>query len=262
MITKENKCIIKPVTIYSDNQTLAMHLSGNESAVIDKAGDIKLDTNKIRQDFSVYDVNPEEEVFRVEVLSSQKKIMIEDTIFNPLREVYEVNEYYLADDSLYSYAVGENRSLLASYGVYSDVVNRGFTKARVKTYLLAELPTEIVARINRDFAELSNANFDFNQSMVAETSYPLLDKIIKILEKNPDLALEISAHTDNIGSFEYNMQLSQNRAQSIVDYLVSRGISKQRLVAKGYGKSRPISSNNTEDGRMKNRRVEFIILNK
>jgi OOP family OmpA-OmpF porin len=132
----------------------------------------------------------------------------------------------------------------------------------VKTYLVAELPTEIVAKINRDFAGLSDANFDFNQSTVAETSHPLLDKIVKILDENPDLAMEISAHTDNIGSFEYNMQLSQTRAQSIVDYLVSKGIEKQRLVSKGYGESRPITLNNTEDGRMKNRRVEFIILNK
>jgi OmpA-OmpF porin, OOP family len=82
------------------------------------------------------------------------------------------------------------------------------------------------------------------------------------MKENPDLAMEISAHTDNIGSFEYNMQLSQSRAQSIVDYLVLKGIDKQRLVAKGYGESRPISSNNTEDGRLKNRRVEFVILNK
>jgi len=82
------------------------------------------------------------------------------------------------------------------------------------------------------------------------------------MEENPELAMEISAHTDDIGSFEYNMQLSQARAQSIVDYLVSKGIEERRLVAKGYGEAKPISSNNTEEGRMKNRRVEFTILNK
>ncbi len=259
---KEKKCIIKPVKIVSDNQALAMYLTGIKSAIINEPAVESVDTGRVRQNFSLYEVNPEEEVFRVEVLSSEKKIMLNDTIFNPIKEVYEIKEYYLADDSLYSYTVGENISLLPTYKVYNDVVNRGFTKARVKTYLLAELPTEIVARINRDFAELSDANFDFDKSMVAETSYSLLDKIVKIMKENPDLAMEISAHTDNIGSFEYNLQLSQARAQSIVDCLVSKGIEKQRLVAKGYGESRPISSNNTEDGRMKNRRVEFIILNK
>jgi len=259
---KETRCIVKPVAIVSDNQKLAMYLAGIKSVIINEPEAERSDTNRIRQDFSVFDVNPEEEVFRVEVLSSEKKIMLDDKIFDPLKEAYEIKEFYLAYDSLYSYTVGENKSLLPSYKVYNDVVKMGFNKARVKTYLVAELPTEIVARINRDFAELSDANFDFNQSMVAETSYHLLDKIVKILKENPDLAMEISAHTDNIGSFEYNMQLSQARAQSIVNYLVSKGIEKQRLVGKGYGESRPITSNNTEDGRMKNRRVEFIILNK
>jgi outer membrane protein OmpA-like peptidoglycan-associated protein len=79
--------------------------------------------------------------------------------------------------------------------------------------------------------------------------------------ENPDLVMEIAAHTDNTGSFEFNMRLSQERAQSIVNYLVLKGIDKIRLVSKGYGESRPISSNSTEDGRMNNRRVEFIILN-
>ena len=259
---KEKRCIIKPVTIVSDNQALAKYLSGIKSVVPDSTGLLTSDTSKIRQDYSVYDVNTEEEVFRVEVLSSEKKITLKDTIFDPLREIYEIKEFYLADDSLYSYTVGESNSLPATYSVYNDVVNRGFTRARVKTYILAELPTDIVAKINRDFAELADANFDFDQYLVSETSYPLLDKIAKIMEENPDLAMEISAHTDDLGSFDYNIQLSQARAQSIVDYLVSKGIDKQRLVAKGYGESRPISSNNTDEGRMRNRRVEFIILNK
>ncbi len=145
--------------------------------------------------------------------------------------------------------------------VSRDVMNSGFTGARVKTYLLAELPDEIVDRVSRDFAELSNANFDFNQSGIAETSYPLLDMIVKIMEENPELAMEIAVHTDNTGSAAYNMQLSQTRAQKIVDYLVSKKIEKERLVARGYGESRPISPSNTEEGRVKNRRLEFIFLN-
>lgn len=258
---RETKCVLKRIKIVSDNQALATYMAGIKSTTVVEAGDVRKDTTKITQDFSVFDVNPEEEVYRVEVFSSEKKIMLKDSIFNPLRDIYEIKEYYLSKDSIYSYTVGENNSLLSSYGVYNDVVKRGFTSAKVKTYMLAELPTEIVAWINRDFAELADANFDFNQSQVSETSYPILDKIVEILMENPDLAMEIAAHTDDIGSFEYNMQLSQSRAQSIVDYLVYKGISKQRLVGKGYGESRPISPNSTEEGRMKNRRVEFIILN-
>ena len=80
------------------------------------------------------------------------------------------------------------------------------------------------------------------------------------MKRYPDLSMEIAAHTDNMGSFEYNMNLSQRRAQSMVDYLVERGIAAERLIGKGYGESRPIASNTTEEGKMLNRRVEFIIL--
>jgi outer membrane protein OmpA-like peptidoglycan-associated protein len=258
---KETRCVIKPVTIVRDNQALAMHLNGVESPIITESESMKRDSGEISQDFSVYDVNTEEEVFRVEVLSSETKILLDNTLFDPLREEYEIKEFFLSDDSLYSYTVGEHNSLLATYKVYSDVVEKGFTTAKVKTYVLAELPTEVIAKINRDFAELADANFEFNHSEVSENSYPVLDRVAKIMVENPDLVMEIAAHTDNTGSFEFNMRLSQERAQSIVNYLVLKGIDKIRLVSKGYGESRPISSNSTEDGRMNNRRVEFIILN-
>jgi outer membrane protein OmpA-like peptidoglycan-associated protein len=259
---KETRCVIKPVSIVRDNQALAMFVAGIESPEMAESGKVERDTSETSQDFSVYDVNPEEEVFRVEVLASEDKIQIEDTIFDPLREDYEIKEFYLAEDSLYSYAVGEYNSLIETYGVYGDVVEKGFTSAKVQTYMLAELPTEVIAKINRDFAELADANFEFNKTEVSENSYPILDRVVKIMMENPDLAMEIAAHTDNIGSFEFNMELSQQRAQSIVQYLISKGVDNIRLIGKGYGESRPIETNSTEEGRMNNRRVEFIILNK
>jgi len=259
---KELRCVIKPVTILPDNQALAMYLSGMDLKLVTGSENMNRDSSEVIQDFSVFEVNPEEEVFRVEVLSSDAKIMLDDSLFNPLRDKYDIKEFYFSGDSLYSYTVGEFNSLLSTYDIYADVVDKGFTSAMVKTYVLAELPTEVVAKINRDFAELADANFEFNQSEVSENTYPMLDKVVNIMNENPDLVMEIAAHTDNVGSFEFNMELSQKRAQSIVDYMISKGIDKIRLFGKGYGESRPISSNNTEDGRMENRRVEFMILNK
>lgn len=125
---------------------------------------------------------------------------------------------------------------------------------------MAELPEEVVNQINEAFSNIDNARFGFDEYKVAESSYPILDRIINIMKHNADIRIEIAAHTDNIGSFEYNMKLSRKRAQSIMDYMVSRGIPKDRLKAVGYGESRPIASNQTESGRQKNRRVEFILL--
>ncbi len=207
-------------------------------------------------------MNPEEEIFRVEVLSSEDKIMLEDPLFDPLRDQYEIKEFYISTDSVYSYTVGEFETLLNTYKVYNDVVELGFSSATVRTYVLAELPTEVIAKINRDFAHFSDANFEFNKTDVAETSYSILDRVATIMSENPELAMEIAAHTDNVGSFEFNLDLSEKRAESIVNYLVSKGIDAARLEGNGYGESRPIADNGSEDGRMKNRRVEFLILNK
>ena len=170
--------------------------------------------------------------------------------------------YYAGKDSLYSYAVGETKSLLAAYPIYADVVEKGYNTARVKTYLIAELPVAVIEKIIKEFAEIADTNFEFNQFEVSESSYPVLDRVIRIMLNNPDLKMELAAHTDNMGAFEYNLTLSTRRAESIIKYLISKGVSEDRLVARGYGESRPIDTNHTEEGRRRNRRVEFLILNR
>jgi outer membrane protein OmpA-like peptidoglycan-associated protein len=90
-----------------------------------------------------------------------------------------------------------------------------------------------------------------------------LDRLSKLLEQNPKIRIEISSHTDNVGSAAYNQKLSTNRALSVVNYLVDKkGISKDRLEYKGYGFDDPIALNDTDQGRQLNRRTEFKILSK
>ena len=80
------------------------------------------------------------------------------------------------------------------------------------------------------------------------------------LTQHSDMNLEVQAHTDDRGSKSYNQRLSQSRAQSVVNYLVSKGVAIERLVAKGYGEMKPTATNDTALGRSKNRRVEFVVL--
>jgi outer membrane protein OmpA-like peptidoglycan-associated protein len=114
--------------------------------------------------------------------------------------------------------------------------------------------------------ELANILYDFGKSSLREESKVVLDELLTILEENPTIIIELGSHTDAIGSDESNLKLSQARAQSCVDYLVSKGISKGRLTAKGYGETMPIAPNENEDGsdneegRQKNRRTEFKVL--
>lgn len=103
--------------------------------------------------------------------------------------------------------------------------------------------------------------FDFNKATIKPESRPALDDAAKILKENPSIKVEIQGHTDSVGSSEYNLTLSQRRAQSVVDYLVQNyGIEINRLTARGYGKTKPIADNSTAEGRALNRRVEFVIL--
>lgn len=106
---------------------------------------------------------------------------------------------------------------------------------------------------------LRNIFFDTGKSTLRPESYAELDRLVKLLKDVPSLKIELSGHTDNTGSASGNVTLSQDRAQAVVDYLISKGINKSRLTAKGYGSSRPIATNDTADGRQQNRRTEFEI---
>jgi OmpA-OmpF porin, OOP family len=100
--------------------------------------------------------------------------------------------------------------------------------------------------------------FDVDKTNIKPESKPTLDQVALLLKSDPKLSLEISGHTDNTGTVDHNSKLSQGRAAAVVDVLVkSYGIAPQRLHAKGYGATRPVASNDTDDGRAKNRRVEL-----
>jgi OOP family OmpA-OmpF porin len=99
--------------------------------------------------------------------------------------------------------------------------------------------------------------FNTNSSYMKSEAHPLLDEVATILEKNPQIKVEIQGYADNTGTAEYNQWLSERRAQRVMDYLVSKGIARERLQAKGYGSTRPVASNATEEGRAQNRRVEL-----
>jgi len=100
--------------------------------------------------------------------------------------------------------------------------------------------------------------FDLDKASLKPESEKPLREIVKLMQKYPGLKLELQGHTDNQGSAAYNLELSQRRAETVKAYLVASRINDYRLLAKGYGLSKPVASNNTEEGRAKNRRVELV----
>ncbi len=107
---------------------------------------------------------------------------------------------------------------------------------------------------------LKNVFFDFDRTELKPESFVELDKLVEYLRKNAGLRIEIGGHTDDQGTDEYNDRLSENRAKSVYDYLVGKGIPADRLQYKGYGKRMPVAGNDTEEGRAANRRTEFKII--
>lgn len=109
---------------------------------------------------------------------------------------------------------------------------------------------------------IKNIFFDFNKSSLKPESYLELDRVAKLFTENPTVEVELSGHTDNVGTDGYNKKLSYERASSVAEYLISKGIIASRIKVEGYGKSKPVATNDTEEGRQLNRRVEFQILKK
>jgi outer membrane protein OmpA-like peptidoglycan-associated protein len=107
---------------------------------------------------------------------------------------------------------------------------------------------------------LENIFFETGSFQLSASSLYELNRLVELLNKNPNLKLEVSGHTDNVGDAKANLALSENRAKSVVTYLESKGVARERLKSTGYGNTKPIAPNDTESGRKKNRRTEFTVL--
>lgn len=107
---------------------------------------------------------------------------------------------------------------------------------------------------------LDDCNFNTGKATLMPESYAVIDELVKYLQRKDDEKIEIGGHTDNVGRADANLKLSLERATSVRDYIISRGIDPSRVTAKGYGATKPVADNKTEDGRATNRRTEVTIL--
>jgi OOP family OmpA-OmpF porin len=105
-----------------------------------------------------------------------------------------------------------------------------------------------------------NVQFNYDSHILLPVSYEDLDIVVLTMENHPDWTIIINGHTDSNGSMEYNLDLSAKRAESVKDYLVSKGINPERIQCNGLGKSKPLTSENDKESQKKNRRVEFIFI--
>ncbi|MDP2388469.1 MAG: OmpA family protein [Bacteroidota bacterium] len=107
---------------------------------------------------------------------------------------------------------------------------------------------------------LNNIFFDFGKATLRPESFPELDRLVSYMADNKGMEIELSGHTDNVGSADANLKLSDERAKAVTEYIVAQGIKAERIKALGYGETKPVASNDNDEGKQLNRRVEFTIL--
>jgi outer membrane protein OmpA-like peptidoglycan-associated protein len=155
------------------------------------------------------------------------------------------NNYSIRATADKFFAVSENLNL-------DSLVKAGYKEIHKDLYLV---PIEIGQVIR-----LNNVFFDFDKSFLRPESFVELDRVVQLLNENPAIEIEMSAHTDSKGSDDYNFKLSDDRARSVTQYILSKGIASSRIISQGYGETKPEVPNDTDENRQLNRRVEFKIL--
>lgn len=206
-------------------------------------------------------------LYHIVVDSSSKRIPFNASFFKNIHT--EIAELRSGSNYKYTILTASEPNYLENALV--ELKSAGYKNAQIAAYDLQQFSDSLLKmggfiqpqntdRLNSEFANLSDIKFDYNSSEVLPVSFATLDYIASILVLESGFKLKINAHTCNIGNSSFNKKLSDKRAQSVMNYFISKGIEKERLIATGYGDSKPAASNFTIDGRSTNRRVEFVIM--
>jgi outer membrane protein OmpA-like peptidoglycan-associated protein len=220
-------------------------------------------------ELSTIDHPVDSSLYYVEFRQSLEQIALNDPYFEKVD--YEITERFLENEAIFSYSVGEADEIFKLYAIYRELIDSGYTETLVKEQELEDfrldvvrkgtyVPDSIKAAIHREINKFANIHFGNSKFDIRTESYANLDHVVSVLEREPMMRLKIHAFTDNIGSEEFNSELSQMRAKSVKQYLINNGIEEERIEWQGHGNSEPVASNDTESGRAMNRRVEFEIL--
>lgn len=216
----------------------------------------------------------------VPVVLEKKAVIIKGTVYDsktksPLSATVQlldskgnvVKEIKTSEDGQYSFDATSDEQ--KKYSVTAQKQKYGLVTKNVTTPASGPKEVELIRDLNLGALEvgsiftLRNIYYDFDKAELKSPSVNELNKLLTLLKENPSMKVRIGSHTDNKGSDEYNANLSNLRAQSVVNWLIKHGISRSRLEYKGYGESRPIATNDDEEeGRELNRRTEFEVLSK
>lgn len=269
----KNACVTKPFYVSAKPLENQIKLSEPELVTAKSEPDDRSQVNNVfsylkanRDSVELSDKIAETAIFRVEILKTKERLSTLDDFFDEVREAYDVVENYVPEDSLFSYAVGAEDKVCNTYPIYSYVKSLNYHDASVKAYIpdhvynLDDMEQISVEDLNRVVFRTGAIYFETGEATLKDEATHTIEKIFKLMSDYPEIKIVIGAHTDNVGTADFNMNLSQYRAASVINRLVEMGIDQKRLVGVGYGAELPIASNEAEEGRRLNRRVEFKVV--
>ena len=199
-------------------------------------------------------------VFQVEIVTSKTKLNSNDNTFKNVPVKYSIKEVKTHKNNLFSYVIAEEMNLMAVYPAFREIIANGYSNAVIKTFILEDPAAKELHTLKKVFGVSTDNFFRKNDYNLASAGTQFLDLILGFMVKYPALKLEIAVHTDNLGQAKNNLYLSQRRAGSMVNYLIINGVNRDRLIAKGFGGTKPIASNILEADRRLNRRIDFNIV--
>jgi outer membrane protein OmpA-like peptidoglycan-associated protein len=264
--TIRNKCNTKPIVVidrfkeHEDMAVTAIYQDALGNTHVFSYQELPFDESQLRMDAL------DDATFAVQLFATRERMSLDDPRFAEIKRFYPVIERFDPITSTYIYLVGEAKNMEEMYAVFKKVKELQFMDAEVfaledeKLIDLSQLDLASLEELNNKKLRTNAIHFAYKSADLDSTSSTVLDQIQHLLKQHKDLMLVIEAHTDAIGGTSYNVDLSQSRAQTVVDHLARRGVDSDRLIAIGHGKNQPIASNKTEQGRAQNRRVEFRMI--
>jgi flagellar motor protein MotB len=252
--------ISKKVIVLGNSNEIASILAREASLTV-KLQDIQgFENARVKTQYYTESDLQQDAVFSVILLISKTRIDLNNSIFRNVPKKYTIKEKFNSDSGTYTYSVDQQITLMATYPAYREMMAFGYKDVCIQMYILKDQEEKDLHKIIATGGVYADLYFDKTEKLTSN-AYVMLDQIVRFMNKYPSMKLEVAFHTDTSGSSESNLTLTQIRSQSLVNHLVERGINAKRLVAKGFGGSKPIASNFLEKDRKLNRRIDLIIIN-
>ena len=264
----QNHCVIKKVDVIKrfkdseDEIQEVVYLSTQEKPSIFDYKELPFDG------FELTFVKGDDVRFTLELTTSNERMDINDPFFDKVRGKYEIIERYIPERNVFSYSIGEANSLEEAFELFQKLREWQYLDTEVLAMKVEKLQNledldldlETVEEYNNTVLTASMVYFDVGKDTYKPIFTKQLDKLIELLRKYQETNLIISAHTDSDGQASFNQDLSERRADRVIEYIITQGIDANRLTGIGYGEDHPKAPNTSNRNKKLNRRVEFKIV--